>query len=74
MASFYYYGQNPFRFSFHIIIWYSRWSFENKGPNLHKKAKFWRILVVVVKWRHRANGLLRLTYSSELVKTSYFLR
>jgi len=24
------------------------------------KAKPWRILVVLVKWRHRANGLLRL--------------
>ena len=30
----------------------------NKSPNLHKKAKHWRILVVEVKWWHRANGLL----------------
>ena len=28
----------------------------NKSPNLHKKAKPWRILVMVVKWRHHANG------------------
>ena len=58
MASFYYYDQNPFRFSFHILIWYSQWGFENKSPNFHKKAKSWRILFVVVKWRHRAKGLL----------------
>ena len=51
MASFYYYDQNPFRFSFDILIWYSQWGFENKTPNLHKKAKSSRILVVVVKWR-----------------------
>ena len=25
---------------------------------MHKKAKPWRILVIVVKWRHHANGLL----------------
>ena len=31
--------------------------FKNKSLNLHKKAKRQRILVVVVKWRHRANGL-----------------
>ena len=29
----------------------------NKSPHLHNKAKQWRILVVVVKWRHRPNGL-----------------
>ena len=29
----------------------------NKSLNLLKKAIPWRILVVVVKWRHRANGL-----------------
>ena len=57
MASFYYYDQNPFHFSFHTLIWYSQWGFENKSLNLHNKAKSWRILVVVVKWRHRANGL-----------------
>ena len=25
---------------------------------MHNKTKFWRILVMVVKWCHRANGLL----------------
>ena len=34
--------------------------FKNKNPNLHKKAKPWRLLVVVVKWRHRANDLFSL--------------
>ena len=29
----------------------------DKSPNLHKKAKSWRILVVVAKGHHRANGL-----------------
>ena len=29
----------------------------NKSPNLHKKTKPWRILVIVVKWRHHANDL-----------------
>ena len=39
MASFYYYDQNPLRFSFHTLIWYSQSGFETKSPNLHKKAK-----------------------------------
>ena len=30
-----------------------------KSPNLHKKANPWRILVVVVKWRDHANGLIQ---------------
>ena len=34
---------------------------------LHKKAKPWRILVVVVKWSHRANGLLRLFRAAKRV-------
>ena len=59
MTSFSYYDQNPFRFSFHISIWWSQWGLNNKRPNLHKKAKSWRILVVVVKWRHHANGLIK---------------
>ena len=32
---------------------------------MHKKTKFWRILVVVVKWRHRANGLLSESNSAD---------
>ena len=36
------------------------WSFHSKRPNLSRKAKTWRKnLVVVVKWRNRANGLLK---------------
>ena len=30
----------------------------DKSPNLHKKAKPSRILVVVVKWRHHPSGIL----------------
>ena len=30
----------------------------NKSSNLHKKANPWRILVLVVKWRHHENGIL----------------
>ena len=33
----------------------------NKSLNLHKKAIPWRILVEVVEWRHRENGLLKST-------------
>ena len=31
----------------------------NKSLNLHRKAKPYRILVVVVEWHHCANGLLQ---------------
>ena len=48
----------PFRFFFHVQIWYSQRGLNNKSLNLHKKANPWRIPVVVVKWRHHANGLL----------------
>ena len=33
---------------------------KSKNPYLHKKAKPWRLLVVVVRWRHRANDLFSL--------------
>ena len=54
MASFYYFDQNPFRFLvfFHIWILLSQRSLNNKSPNLHKIAKPWWILAVVLKWRH----------------------
>ena len=32
--------------------------FPGKSSHLHKKAKPWRTLVVVVKWHHLANDLL----------------
>ena len=52
-------GQNPFRFSFPIQFWSSQRGFHNKSPYFHKKLSPSRILVVVVKWRHFANGVLR---------------
>ena len=54
MASFYYFDQNPFRFLFFFHIWIllSQRSLNNKSPNLHKIAKPWWILAVVLKWRH----------------------
>ena len=56
------YDQGPFLFSFNFKNLIGNPSEVNKSPNLHKKAKKpWRILVVVVKWRHRANGLIKLT-------------
>ena len=57
-VQFYYYDHNAFRFSFHILIWKSQRSLDGKSSHLHKKGKPWRILVVVVKWHHRANGPL----------------
>ena len=45
----------PFIFKFCFM-----WGLNNKSPNLDKKAKPWRLLVVVVKWRHRANDLFSL--------------
>ena len=55
------YNQDPFLFSFNFKNFIRNPSEVNKSPNLHKKAKPWRTLVVVVKWRHRANGLIKLT-------------
>ena len=51
MASWYYY-QNPFRFSFHIKFGNANEDQNNKNSTLHKKARHWSILVVVVKWRY----------------------
>ena len=53
-VQFYYYDHNAFRFSFHILIWKSQGGLDGKSSHSHKKAKPWRILVVVVKWDHRA--------------------
>ena len=50
--------QNSFRFCFVIGICQSRWGLKNNSPNLHKKTTNWRILLVVVKWCHRAIVLL----------------
>ena len=46
--------QNSYCFFFLILICQSGWGLNTNNPNVHKKATNWRILVVVVKWRHRA--------------------
>ena len=43
----------------------SRWGLKNNSLNLHKKTTNSRILVVVVKWRHRAIVLLTPQFLSE---------
>ena len=52
MTSFYYYDQNPSGVCFLVQIIQTSLGL----PNLSVKGKTKRILVVVVKWRHRANG------------------
>ena len=37
----------------------------NNCPNKHNKQKKWRIVVVVVKWRHHANHLIDDKYCSK---------
>ena len=61
MTTFDYSHQNSFRFCFVIEICQSRWGLKNNSPNLQKKTTNWRILVLVVKWRHRAIVLLPCT-------------
>ena len=63
MTTFDYNYQNSFRFCFVIEICQSRWGLKNNSPNLHKKTTNWRILVVVVKWCHRAIVLLPPSFS-----------
>ena len=45
--------------TFRFFFCKSRTGLKNDSPNLHKKTTNWRILVVVVKWRHRH---VQLTY------------
>ena len=57
---FYYLKQNPFclfSLSELILVILARFILNNKSPNLHDRAKPWRILAVVVKWRYCENGL-----------------
>ena len=61
MTIFDYKYQNLFRFCFVIQICQSRWGLKNNSLNLHKETTNSRILVVVVKWRHRAIVLLQNT-------------
>ena len=57
MTSFYYYDQNPSGVCFLVQIKAFVIQTSLGLPNLNIKGKTKRILVVVVKWRHRANGL-----------------
>ena len=62
MTSFYYYDQNPSGFCFLVQI---RSSVINLAgiTNLNMKEKTKRIVVVLVKRRHLANGILQSNYS-----------
>ena len=62
MTSFYYYDQNPSGFCFLVQI---RSSVINLAgiTNLNMKGKTKRVVVVLVKRRHLANGLLQSNYS-----------
>ena len=55
MTSFYYYDQNPSGVCFLVQIKAFVIQTLLGLPNLSVKGKTKRILVVVVKWRHRAN-------------------
>ena len=57
MTSFYYYDQNPSGFCFLVQIRAFVIQTSLGLQNLNMKGKTKRIPVVVVKWRHRANGL-----------------
>ena len=56
MTSFYYYDQNPSGVCFLVQIKAFVTQTSLGLPNMSVKEKTKRILVVVVKWRHRANG------------------
>ena len=58
MTSFYYYDKNPSGFCFLVLIRAFVIQTSLGLQNLNMKGKTKRILVVVVKWRHHANGLL----------------
>ena len=57
-ASFYFYDQDPSGFCFLVQIRAFDIETSLGLANLHMKGKTKGILVVVVKCRHRANGLL----------------
>ena len=57
MTSFYYYDQNPLGFFFLVRIRAFVIQTSLALQNLNIKGKTKKIMVVVVKWRHRANGL-----------------
>ena len=47
---------NP-AFSFHLKFGNPNQDLDNKSSSLNEKARQWSILVVVINWRHCANGL-----------------
>ena len=57
MTSFYYYDQNPLGFCFLVRIRAFVIQTSLGLQNLNIKGKTKKIMVVAVKWRHRANGL-----------------
>ena len=60
MVSFYYYDQDPPGFCFLVQIRAFHVYLSLTGVSKYKyEKKNERILVVVVRWRHRANGLLK---------------
>ena len=63
MTSFYYYDQNPSGFCFLVQIRAFVFQTSLGLQNLNMKGKMKRILVLVVKRRHLANGLLQSNYS-----------
>ena len=74
MASFYYYNHKAFRFSFYILIWKSQRGLDGKSSHLPKKGKPWRILVLVVKWHHRANGPLTGHFHDKKIELTKIVR
>ena len=60
MMSFYYNYQNPLKCCFIVQIKASVLLFSAGLANLNKKAETTWILVVLVKCRHRENGLFQL--------------
>ena len=55
----YYYDQNPSGFSFLVQITAFVIKISLGLPNLNMKRKTKKILVIVIKWCHHANGLLK---------------
>lgn len=50
---------------------YSQQGKNNNACNLQKKNETRRILVVVVNWRHHANVLLMMTFTSNYVQLDF---
>ena len=72
MTSFYYYDENTSGLCFLVLIRAFVIETSLGLPNKNMKGKMKRILVVVVKWHHRANGLYRLLLRHYLFSTEAF--